>query len=258
MRAADRPRLRLRRARHGRADARAPGERRAAGADRRHRHGRARDRAAPRRRVPPRARRVGSRLRRRDARGLPAPRASTPSCRSRRSTSSGSPRRRSASRASPCSSRRRRRSAARTTRPRPTRCSTGSACAGRPGGACRAARPSAAAARELGYPDVDVCMKPVFSSGSRGFRVLSASADRHEQLLSNRPGRRGGASPGGSARPARRRPDRAARDGARDRRRSGRSTGSRSRAGSRSATRRRARRCAPGSRCTSRRSTTRR
>jgi carbamoylphosphate synthase large subunit len=46
----------------------------------------------------------------------------------------------------------------------------------------------AAAARELGYPDVDVCMKPVSSSGSRGFRVLSASADRHEQLLSNRPG----------------------------------------------------------------------
>ncbi|HEY1367973.1 MAG TPA: ATP-grasp domain-containing protein, partial [Gaiellaceae bacterium] len=37
-------------------------------------------------------------------------------------------------------------------------------------------------------PEVDVCMKPVFSSGSRGFRVLSASADRHEQLLSNRPG----------------------------------------------------------------------
>ena len=46
----------------------------------------------------------------------------------------------------------------------------------------------AAAARELGYPDVDVCMKPVSSSGSRGFRMLSASADRHEQLLSNRPG----------------------------------------------------------------------
>ncbi len=46
----------------------------------------------------------------------------------------------------------------------------------------------AAAARELGYPEVDVCMKPVFSSGSRGFRVLSASADRHEQLLNNRPG----------------------------------------------------------------------
>jgi carbamoylphosphate synthase large subunit len=46
----------------------------------------------------------------------------------------------------------------------------------------------AAATSELGYPDVDVCMKPVFSSGSRGFRVLSASADRHEQLLANRPG----------------------------------------------------------------------
>src|SRR6185312_3926289 len=46
----------------------------------------------------------------------------------------------------------------------------------------------AAAARELGYPDEDVCFKPVFSSGSRGFRVLSASADRSEQLLTNRPG----------------------------------------------------------------------
>jgi carbamoyl-phosphate synthase large subunit len=46
----------------------------------------------------------------------------------------------------------------------------------------------AAAARELGYPERDVCVKPVFSSGSRGFRVLSASADRREQLLTNRPG----------------------------------------------------------------------
>ena len=46
----------------------------------------------------------------------------------------------------------------------------------------------AAAARELGYPETDVCMKPVFSAGSRGFRILSAAADRHEQLLSNRPG----------------------------------------------------------------------
>jgi biotin carboxylase len=44
------------------------------------------------------------------------------------------------------------------------------------------------AAHDLGYPDRDVCMKPVFSSGTRGFRVLSASADRHEQLLTNRPG----------------------------------------------------------------------
>ena len=46
----------------------------------------------------------------------------------------------------------------------------------------------AAAARELGYPRDDVCMKPVFSSGSRGFRIVSASADRREQLLTNRPG----------------------------------------------------------------------
>jgi carbamoyl-phosphate synthase large subunit len=44
------------------------------------------------------------------------------------------------------------------------------------------------AARALGYPQQDVCMKPVFSSGSRGFRVISALADRREQLLTNRPG----------------------------------------------------------------------
>jgi carbamoylphosphate synthase large subunit len=46
----------------------------------------------------------------------------------------------------------------------------------------------AEAARELGYPEHEVALKPVFSSGSRGFRVLSASADRREQLLTNRPG----------------------------------------------------------------------
>jgi carbamoylphosphate synthase large subunit len=46
----------------------------------------------------------------------------------------------------------------------------------------------AEAARDLGYPDEDVALKPVFSSGSRGFRILSASADRREQLLTNRPG----------------------------------------------------------------------
>ena len=44
------------------------------------------------------------------------------------------------------------------------------------------------AARELGYPDEELALKPVFSSGSRGFRILSASADRREQLLTNRPG----------------------------------------------------------------------
>jgi ATP-grasp in the biosynthetic pathway with Ter operon/PylC-like, N-terminal domain len=44
------------------------------------------------------------------------------------------------------------------------------------------------AARELGYPELEVAVKPVFSSGSRGFRVLSAGADRRTQLLTNRPG----------------------------------------------------------------------
>jgi carbamoyl-phosphate synthase large subunit len=46
----------------------------------------------------------------------------------------------------------------------------------------------AAAARELGYPDEDVAFKPLVSSGSRGFRILSAAADRRRQLLENRPG----------------------------------------------------------------------
>jgi carbamoyl-phosphate synthase large subunit len=45
-----------------------------------------------------------------------------------------------------------------------------------------------AAAEELAYPGRDVCFKPLVSSGSRGFRVLSVSADRREQLLTNRPG----------------------------------------------------------------------
>ena len=46
----------------------------------------------------------------------------------------------------------------------------------------------AEAARELGYPNQEVALKPIFSSGSRGFRILSASADRRDQLLTNRPG----------------------------------------------------------------------
>jgi carbamoyl-phosphate synthase large subunit len=45
-----------------------------------------------------------------------------------------------------------------------------------------------AAARELGYPDRPVCFKPVFSSGSRGFRVLDPAVDRAHQLLYERPG----------------------------------------------------------------------
>ena len=44
------------------------------------------------------------------------------------------------------------------------------------------------AARELGYPERAVCFKPVFSSGSRGFRILDATVDRTYQLLHERPG----------------------------------------------------------------------
>ena len=52
----------------------------------------------------------------------------------------------------------------------------------------RGAGATAEAARELGYPDRDVAFKPLVSSGSRGFRVVSASADRRRQLFENRPG----------------------------------------------------------------------
>jgi carbamoyl-phosphate synthase large subunit len=44
------------------------------------------------------------------------------------------------------------------------------------------------AARGLGYPDRAVCFKPVFSSGSRGFRILDPTVDRAHQLLYERPG----------------------------------------------------------------------
>ncbi len=50
------------------------------------------------------------------------------------------------------------------------------------------AKEVAAAARELGYPERPVCFKPVFSSGSRGFRILDPSVDRAHQLLHERPG----------------------------------------------------------------------
>src|SRR3954452_7030111 len=46
----------------------------------------------------------------------------------------------------------------------------------------------AAAAEELGYPERPLCFKPVFSSGSRGFRVLDATVDRAKQLIEERPG----------------------------------------------------------------------
>jgi carbamoyl-phosphate synthase large subunit len=50
------------------------------------------------------------------------------------------------------------------------------------------AREVEAAAHELGYPDRPVCFKPVFSSGSRGFRLLDPTVDRAHQLLHERPG----------------------------------------------------------------------
>jgi carbamoyl-phosphate synthase large subunit len=62
---------------------------------------------------------------------------------------------------------------------------------GAPGPRWRRARGRPAverAARELGYPGEEVTAKPLVSSGSRGFRVLSASADPLEQVLTNRPG----------------------------------------------------------------------
>ena len=52
----------------------------------------------------------------------------------------------------------------------------------------RGGREVEAAARELGYPERAVCFKPVFSSGSRGFRVLDPTVDRAHQLLHERPG----------------------------------------------------------------------
>ena len=254
--AAHRPRLRLRRAGHGGADARAARERRARRADRRHRHVRARDRPPPRRRVPPRARRLRPGLRRRDARGLPAPRASTPSCRSRRSTCSGSPRRRSASRGSPCSSPRRRRSTARTTRPRRYALLDRIGVRGPAWRRVSGGEAVAAAARELGYPgrgrlhEAGVLVR--LARVPRPVRV-----GRPARAAAHQPARgRGGAPARGPARAARRRPDRAPRDGARDRQGADDRRDRGRRAGSRSATRRRARRCAPGWRCTSRRSTT--
>jgi carbamoyl-phosphate synthase large subunit len=62
---------------------------------------------------------------------------------------------------------------------------------GAPGPVWRQARGRAAveaAARELGYPGQEVAVKPLESSGSRGFRIVAASADPLRQLLTNRPG----------------------------------------------------------------------
>jgi carbamoyl-phosphate synthase large subunit len=45
-----------------------------------------------------------------------------------------------------------------------------------------------AAARELGYPERPVCMKPAIAKGARGFRIIDPSVDRTHQLLRERPG----------------------------------------------------------------------
>jgi carbamoyl-phosphate synthase large subunit len=44
-----------------------------------------------------------------------------------------------------------------------------------------------AAVHEMGYPDQRVCFKPPFSKGSRGFRIVTAEADRLHLLLYERP-----------------------------------------------------------------------
>jgi carbamoyl-phosphate synthase large subunit len=45
-----------------------------------------------------------------------------------------------------------------------------------------------AAARELGYPERAVCMKPAVAKGARGFRIIDPDVDRTHQLLHERPG----------------------------------------------------------------------
>ena len=41
--------------------------------------------------------------------------------------------------------------------------------------------------KELGYPQNDVCYKPITSSGSRGFRIISDSIDAENYLFKDRP-----------------------------------------------------------------------
>lgn len=41
---------------------------------------------------------------------------------------------------------------------------------------------------QLGYPEKAVCFKPIISSGTRGFRVLSSKNDRLRNLLKDHPG----------------------------------------------------------------------
>ena len=188
------------------------------GAARRHRHVRALGRAPPLRRVPPRARRAPTPASPTPSARSSSARASTASCRSRRSTSKGSP-------------------SIATRFPVPVLVSKPDAIfrsndkaetyaflhrLGLPAPAFRRVNGAGeveAAARELGYPDVPVCFKPVFSSGSRGFRILDPDG-RPRAPAAERAARIGRDAPrGGGRAPARRGRPRPARDGARDRRR---------------------------------------
>jgi len=45
----------------------------------------------------------------------------------------------------------------------------------------------AAACKEMGYPDRELCFKPPFSKGSRGFRYLTATISRADLLLNYKP-----------------------------------------------------------------------
>lgn len=52
--------------------------------------------------------------------------------------------------------------------------------------ACRTLGAFIKAVRSLGYPERSVCIKPATSKGSRGFRILSAGADRVDMLINRR------------------------------------------------------------------------
>jgi carbamoyl-phosphate synthase large subunit len=44
------------------------------------------------------------------------------------------------------------------------------------------------ATKELGYPGKTICFKPSSSNGSRGFRIISHTADEHHLLFNEKPG----------------------------------------------------------------------
>ena len=128
------------------------------------------------------------------------------SCRSRRSTSKGSP-----ARVEPLRRHRRARlrrptrSTARTTRPRRYSLLHRLGLPAPEFRRVQGAREVEAAARELGYPDRPVCFKPVFSSGSRGFRILDPTVDRAAPAAARAAGLGRDAARGGGRAPARRR-----------------------------------------------------